>query len=74
MGLGWHGACEPRSSVAMWTPGQLVVFAIVMLVVGGMAFFVWRVRSTVSRPTRCPSCGATITRDALVCPNCGNTL
>ena len=58
----------------MWTPGQLLVYAIVMVIAGAMAFFVWRVRSTFSKPTRCPSCQAVVARDARVCKSCGNTL
>jgi predicted amidophosphoribosyltransferase len=58
----------------MWTPGQLTIFALVMLLAGGMAYFVWKVRSTVSRPTACPSCGAAVARDATSCASCGNTL
>jgi predicted amidophosphoribosyltransferase len=58
----------------MWTVGQLVIFAIVMAIVGGMAAFVWRVRKTFPRPTTCPSCNATVTRDTRVCPACGETL
>jgi predicted amidophosphoribosyltransferase len=58
----------------MWTVGQLIVFAVVMAVAGVMVFFVWKVRSTVLKPTHCPSCNATVTRDAKVCASCGNSL
>jgi predicted amidophosphoribosyltransferase len=58
----------------MWTPGQLFVFAIAMAIVAGMAFFVRKVRSTVSRPTKCPSCNEAVARNARTCPSCGNTL
>jgi hypothetical protein len=58
----------------MWTPGQLAVFAIVMAVVGGMAVFLAKVRSTFWKPASCPSCGGVVARNATVCPTCGNTL
>jgi rRNA maturation endonuclease Nob1 len=45
-----------------------------MTLVGGMAFFVGKVRSTVSRPTRCPACSAAVARDGKTCASCGNTL
>jgi hypothetical protein len=66
-------ACKKRTAaVHEVRRGALQLEA--MAVVGSMGFFVWKVRSTASRPTQCPSCNAVVARDMKACPSCGNTL